>query len=573
MMNEIFSRYEVDMLFIDIFGIQALLYHQEGRSLFCFCKYTEEAWNREHPGDPYRDGFATREGWERRFQWHQKRSMADMLNEIIATARKHRPELLISLNGGPERFPSEIMEKVSFIITEVQSSPTGIALGSIILRGSGRPYYQGGIFTEQGYLDTYPGVVSRVNVDAMILQNSRTFFFGNAPIINGIDGQGFSKRWFSVANETWKDVRNVDCLLGPGLQPVYSTAMLFSQSTRDELDAEKRPLDFRDSTLGALELLTYAGRPVESLAESRLAPETIDEFETLVLPEVEVLSDGQAEVIRRWVAKGGTLLATYNCGLRDERHRLRSNFALADVLGVDYVSEERKYAYDANGKLRPGEFISTYLESVGHPLARSLEISTVGLPGSFLKLKTTTAVEVMRYRLPFMVEDLANHKWFNWGPPPPGSETRSTAVAYNRFGKGQSLYLGVPIFRAMLKGRPFWIRQWIPQLVKQLVPDPIFEICLEPFSEYVHGTFFYGPGRRFILLQALNAVELATQGELRPAPGVEVRINPLRLKVTGARTLWPKEKELSVASGDGKTRIVLPELERYTAAYLSLASV
>ena len=118
MMNEIFSRYEMQELFLDIFGIQFVAYHSSGRSPFCFCKYTEEAWNNEHPGDPYREGFKTPEGYEARYRWHEKRSMIDILDEIIATARKHRPNALISLNGGPESFPDDIMKKVSFIYAE-----------------------------------------------------------------------------------------------------------------------------------------------------------------------------------------------------------------------------------------------------------------------------------------------------------------------------------------------------------------------------------------------------------------------------------------------------------------------
>ena len=67
MMDEIFSRYEVDELFLDIFGIQFAMYNQNGINPFCFCRHTEEAWTKEHPGDPYREGFKTREGWERAF--------------------------------------------------------------------------------------------------------------------------------------------------------------------------------------------------------------------------------------------------------------------------------------------------------------------------------------------------------------------------------------------------------------------------------------------------------------------------------------------------------------------------
>ena len=64
MIREICARYKVDELFIDIFGIQFYRYHSRGDDPFCFCKFTEEAWNREHPGDSYRQGFKTREGWK-----------------------------------------------------------------------------------------------------------------------------------------------------------------------------------------------------------------------------------------------------------------------------------------------------------------------------------------------------------------------------------------------------------------------------------------------------------------------------------------------------------------------------
>jgi hypothetical protein len=345
--------------------------------------------------------------------------------------------------------------------------------------------------------------------------------------------------------------------------------MLYSESTQKELDIEKRPVDFRQSTLGALELLSYAGRPVESLPGFRLEPENLEPFEVLVLPEVEVLSDRQAEIIRQWVRKGGTLIASDKCGLRNERGRERGNFPLADVFGVDYVAEDNKYAYNAEGKLRPGDFTSTYLESAGHPLAKMLAVSTVGLPGSFLRLKRTTAEEVMRYRLPFMVQDMARHEYFNWGPPPPGSETAGTAVAYNKFGHGQSLYLGVPIFWAM-QWRPYWIQKWVPALIRQLVPHPLAELRTKPFSEYVHGTFFYDPTKHFVLVQVLNTVELATKGELRPAPKIEIRVDSRRLAVAGARVVWPRQQNLPIVEREGKTSVVLQNLSRYAALYLKL---
>ena len=568
MIDEIFSRYEVDELFLDIFGVQFILYNGNGRSPFCFCKYTEEAWNRDHPGDDYREGFNRPEGWEARYRWHQKRSMTDMLDEILAAARKHCPNLVVSLNGGPESFPDDVMQRVSFIYAEPITTHTGVSAGSILMRGFGRPGYQAGTFSRQGYLDTYPGAIPRVQTDALIVQNARTFFVGNAPVVSDLDGQGFSKRWFAVAKENWADVRNIDALL-PGIEPMLSTAVLYSSSTRALLDAAKLPQDFRHSNVGAIETLTFAGRPVESLAEFRLTPEELGKFEALVLPEVEVLSHAQAEIIRQWVNRGGTLVASFKCGLRDENRKARSNFALADVLGVDYDSEERKYAYTDKGTLRPGDFTSTYIESAGHPLAKLLAVSTVGLSGSFVRVRKTTAEEVMRYRLPVMVEDIPNNHWFNWGPPPPGTETAGMAVSHNRFGRGRAVYLGIPIFWAM-QFRPFWIRRWIPDLMRQLVPFPIAEIVPRPFSEYVHGTLFHTRDRDFVLVQILNTLELATEGEYRGIEQVEVQLDPKRLQVRGAQVIWPEKKDLAARESGGRTVVVLDNPARYTAMLLKI---
>lgn len=570
MMEEIFSRYELQELFLDIFGIQFELYHQMGRNPFCFCTYTEEAWNKEYPSDPYREGFKTREGWERRLQWHQRKTMTEMLDEIIGIARKHRPGILISLNGGPASFPNNIMQKVDFIYAEPLPCVTGVSLGSIVMRGWGRPYFQAGLFTEYGYVDTYPGSIPRVQADALIVQNARTFFVGDAPVVGGLDRQGFSERWFDVAKVTWEDVKNVDHFLGPAIEPLFSTAMLYSESTRAELDAENRPVDFRHSTLGALETMTYAGRPVESLAEFNLKADVLDRFEVLVLPEVTVMSAAQAEVIRRWVEQGGTLIASYQCGLLDSDRTPRKNFPLADVFGVDYVLEEDQYWKGADGKQQAENFTSTYLESSGHRLAKLLAESTVGLPGAFLRLKRTTAEEVMQYRLPIMVQDLGHDKWFNWGPPPPGAQTAGTAVAYNKFGRGQSVYIGVPIFWAM-QWRPFWIRNWIPSLIRELAPNPIAELKTEPASEYLHGSFFYDQERKLILVQLLNTIELATKGELRLAPKVKIRVDRNKLKVVGAQAVWPVDKDLPVRQDDRYTHIAVADLERYMAIHLKLS--
>ncbi len=310
---------------------------------------------------------------------------------------------------------------------------------------------------------------------------------------------------------------------------------------------------------------------MESIPEFRLQPDELRKFDLLVLPEVEVLSSKQAEVIRDWVAGGGTLIASGNCGLVNENKERRKNFPLAETLGVDFESEERTYAYDHEGHFKKG-VIQTYLESSGHPLTKSLAVSTVGLSGPFLKLKMRPgAEELLRYRLPMMVEDLPNHKWFNWGAPPPGRESGGTAAVLNRYQKGRAVYLGAPIFQAVTNDKLFWTRKWIPSLVRQLTPNPIAELTFSALPEYLHGTFFWDKSKRFVLVQILNGVELATEAEFIDVQNAEIRLNPEKLDIRGARVVWPAERSLEVGRDRGRTLISVPKPGRYTALYLKLA--
>ncbi len=53
------------------------------------------------------------------------------------------------------------------------------------------------------------------------------------------------------------------------------------------------------------------------------------------------------------------------------------------------------------------------------------------------------------------------------------------------------------------------------------------------------------------MVQVLNTVETALEGEYRGFPEVSIRVDASRLQVIGARTLWPKEENLDSAHTTG----------------------
>ena len=73
----------------------------------------------------------------------------------------------------------------------------------------------------------------------------------------------------------------------------------------------------------------------------------------LILPNVGGLSDAQCSSIRRFVARGGSLIATGESSLYNEWGDLRSDFALADLLRVHTVAKpDRRRAETAHTYLR-----------------------------------------------------------------------------------------------------------------------------------------------------------------------------------------------------------------------------
>jgi hypothetical protein len=69
--------------------------------------------------------------------------------------------------------------------------------------------------------------------------------------------------------------------------------------------------------------------------DSLLDEEHLRDFKVLVLPNIPALSDAQCDKVRAFVARGGSLVATWETSLYDENGVCRQEFGLADLFGVN----------------------------------------------------------------------------------------------------------------------------------------------------------------------------------------------------------------------------------------------
>ncbi len=73
--------------------------------------------------------------------------------------------------------------------------------------------------------------------------------------------------------------------------------------------------------------------------EDKLSADELRKYKALILPNVALLSDRQCIQITEFAARGGSVLATFETSMYDERNRKRSDFRLADLFGIHKAGE------------------------------------------------------------------------------------------------------------------------------------------------------------------------------------------------------------------------------------------
>jgi hypothetical protein len=82
--------------------------------------------------------------------------------------------------------------------------------------------------------------------------------------------------------------------------------------------------------------------------EDDLGPDNLRNYTALVLPNIALLSDAQCRQLHDFVEHGGSLLATFETSLYNERGVVRPDLGLADVFGI-HKAGERTGGTSANG--------------------------------------------------------------------------------------------------------------------------------------------------------------------------------------------------------------------------------
>lgn len=118
--------------------------------------------------------------------------------------------------------------------------------------------------------------------------------------------------------------------------PLARVALVYSQQTAAFYGGPRAGQKVEDHILGMYQALIEARVPFEMVHDHLLDGEHVDQFKLLILPNIAALSDAQCDQLRRYMQKGGSLVATFETSLYDASGLRRSDFGLADLFGASF---------------------------------------------------------------------------------------------------------------------------------------------------------------------------------------------------------------------------------------------
>ena len=128
-------------------------------------------------------------------------------------------------------------------------------------------------------------------------------------------------------------------------QPVATIGVVWSQRNTDyygrDNDSEKVELPWRGMTLA----LIRARIPYLPVHADHIDRDG-SRFSILILPNLAAMSDYQVAMVKRFVERGGGLVATGETSLFDEWGDRRPDYALADLFGAHVVNDNSAYRKD-----------------------------------------------------------------------------------------------------------------------------------------------------------------------------------------------------------------------------------
>jgi hypothetical protein len=326
--REIVTRYKVD-------GIFANRWAPQGGD--CYCVHCQKNFKTATGLELPRTSDPRDPGRRQYLEWRTTR-LIELWKRWDATVQAANPDARYIPNGPPSMKSAGELAAIQFTDNQARRGLTppwnngrrAKELRSVMGR---RPI--GGIFSV-GVEEPYrwkDSVQSEPEIQLWVAEGTAN---GMRPWVTKFSGILYDRRWLPVVERIYEwHYRHESYLRNES--PVAAIGLLYSEQTGRYHPGVAAGDRTEDHVLGMYHALIEARMPFELVHEAFLTPDRLDRFKVLVLADAAALSNAQCEAIRRYVERGGSVLATFASSLYDEWGQQRKDFGLADVFGVSFA--------------------------------------------------------------------------------------------------------------------------------------------------------------------------------------------------------------------------------------------
>lgn len=406
------------------------------------------------------------------------------------------------------------------------------------------------MFMRHGY-DVQSGVYhgSSAPSEEVLYRMHKVLATGSIPIV----WPGARQAWTDADSQHVSEDLAEFLPLVHGTQTLKYAACLDSYTTLQMARQSPKQSDVLAHRGGVARALLEAHVPFDVIAEHNLNLERLSAYKVLVLPNTACMSDRLVQLIQRYVAQGGGLVATYESSLYDTWGDRRADFGLKDLFGASYVGAAE------TGPSRIG------FSPPSHPITGDPAIERLtgarGMTtywGTFARVKTTSTAMAASLVGVTVEKDKEDHKaGASWVPLLAGNY-QAGRVAYFPAAIDAAYYkAGYPYERMLLVNAVRWAAGAEPS-VRVVAPMCVQAECL---------TQQWGRVQR-IIVHLLNDINTTTghgsqeekqysfREEFVPLSGMKVTFSgrrPTRI------VFFPGKQELDmVRTGDGWSVAVPP---------------
>jgi len=536
-LTEIITAYNPDRIFLDITKHGGVSGYGQDNLPLCYCDICRAKFQERY-------GVAMPETEDEIISkamliqdWEDEVLDYDTMKALTDLIYKLSPDCLVNMNE-MIHFKKKTRDLFNCFMSEISF---GQWFTPLYARGlaKGREFMVGPIAQSPSF-DPLPASVYDYGTACAVSQGAAAFEFscqhGNA----SADMIEFKN--IGVANRELKKYEN----LLENRHTIKDIAILLHEETYTNLPNQLNP----KRMAAAMRYADYCKRPLEIIIDDDLCEETLSKYNVLLVPSGGCVCGEQAEIIRDFVKKGGVLISAGDFSLKTRDGVFKNNFELADVLGCDFESLDCKYITNQYG---------SYLDASNHFLAKHIIKTNVPFSAPAYKVNLNSGEALGCHQMPTVVYEPGS--WWNWSSPPPGVITNSSAIVYNAFGKGHSIYFAAEIFEELSATQysPGQVKfNWIKTFIKGSLDDlkPVSNIAVAcPVPESVGFSFWRTNNEKKIIIHAVNQTIRPMKGDVNKIETGIFLLNKAVFNVESAEQIYPESKALTLERDGDLTSI------------------